>query len=122
MEHNFEFDKDAGICTVCVTGTFTRPRDAVEIEHVVINLHNELGCSRFLVDMTNAHIVSTTFDTFKAGNPPAEISNTLRGFRVAVLYSELTEDDRFLETVAVNRGFTMYVFDENDKAVKWLNH
>jgi len=122
MEHNFEFDNDADICTVYITGTFTRPGDAVEIEHVVINLHNVLGCGRFLIDMTNAHIVSTTIDTFEAGNPPAEISKILRALRVAVLYSELTEDHRFLETVAVNRGFTLYVFDENDKAVKWLTH
>ena len=120
MEHTYESDGDIEICTVRVTGTFTRPQDAVEIEGVVCNLHHELRCSRFLIDMTEAHIVSTLMNTFKAGNPPDEMRNTLKALRVAALYSELSEDHRFLENVAVNQGFTMYVFDERDKAVEWL--
>jgi len=61
------------------------------------------------MDMTEAHIVSTLMNTFEAGNPPDEMSNTLRALGVAALYSELSEDHRFLENVAVNQGFTMYV-------------
>jgi hypothetical protein len=120
MKYTHRFNGDIDIWTVRITGTFTRPSDAIEIENVVYNLYKELDCNRFLVDMTEAHIVSNTIDTFTAGNPSEDIANTLRTLRVAVLYSELSEDERFLENVVVNRGYMLHVFDKSDEAIEWL--
>lgn len=120
MKYVQEFDTDSGICTLRVSGDFVRPADAFEIERITANLHGELGCFRFLVDMTNAHIVSGTMDTFASSNPPRELTAILRKVRVAALYVELTEDHRFLENVAVNRGLMLHVFDGRDEAIRWL--
>ena len=120
MKYTHEFNGDIEVCTVRVSGIFTRPGDAIEIEKAVYSLYKELAYSRFLVDMTNARIVSSTIDTFVAGNPPGEIASTLRTLRVAVLYSKLSADEQFLENVSVNRGFMLHVFDESDEAIEWL--
>jgi hypothetical protein len=120
MEYTQVFDGDSGICTLSVTGDFVRPEDALEVERLTANLHDELGCRRFLIDMTKARIFSSTMSTFTASNPPEELRVILRKVRVAALYTGLSEDHRFLETVAVNRGLTLRVFDERDEAIRWL--
>ena len=121
MEYTQSFDSDSGICTLTVSGEFVRPADAFEIERITAKLHNELECRKFVVDMTDAKIVSETMDTFYASNPPDELRATLRKVKVAALYTELSDDHRFLETVAVNRGLRLNVFDVRENAIKWLN-
>ena len=120
MECTSELDEESGICTLSVRGDFVRPKDAFEIERITADLYVERRCRLFLVDMTDARIVARTMDTFDSSNPPAELRVALRKVRVASLYPELTEDHRFLEDVAVNRGFQLRVFDNRNKAVNWL--
>ena len=81
---------------------------------------NPRPCSLFLFDMTQAEIVTGTMQAFDTGSPQGELAERLRPFKVAVLYSHLTGHERFLENVAVNRGFRVHVFDKIDKAVEWL--
>ena len=37
-----------------------------------------------------------------------------------MLYADHLADHKFLEDVAVNRGYLLRVFDQMDKALEWL--
>jgi hypothetical protein len=120
MEYTFEIDNVSNICTVRITGSYHRSTHSPELKQFACDLYKEKGCRHFLFDMTNAHMASRTIDTFSAANPKAEMEEALRHHRTAILLSEITEDDRFFETVAVNRGFQLRIFNEIDKAMEWL--
>jgi hypothetical protein len=40
--------------------------------------------------------------------------------KLAIVYAEITEQERFFEDVAVNRGYRLRVFDDKKKALEWL--
>jgi len=44
----------------------------------------------------------------------------LRKFRTAMVFSQLTEDTKFMETVFRNRGFNLHHFADIDEARAWL--
>ena len=121
MEYTSNYDSDISICTVYVTGTYKRLEDSTILKHFACNFYKKKGCRNFLFDMTKAKIESSTFGTFESGNPPDELSGTLRNLKVAILFSEITEDDKFFETVAVNRGYRMQIFAKIEEAIEWLN-
>ena len=44
----------------------------------------------------------------------------LRKFRTAMVFSQLTEDTKFMETVFRNRGYNLHHFSDIDEARGWL--
>jgi hypothetical protein len=120
MEYTSELDSTGNICTVHVTGKLYSPKDGDELKRAAVRIYSEHACSLFLFDMTHAEIVTGTMQAFDTGSPQGELAERLRRFKVAVLYSDLTEHEQFFENVAVNRGFRVHVFNEIDKAVEWL--
>ena len=62
----------------------------------------------------------STVDSFESGKMFAGLAR--RGLRVAVVCNpEGREETRFWETVAVNRGAPVKVFDDVDSAEEWLD-
>ena len=120
IEYIHSFDSGTGVCTVFVKGTFRRPESTRKMQRLMRDLHSEHQCHHFLFDLTNAVVVSGTFDTFEAGSTAPGMEHTIRQFRIAIVYSKLTEDEQFFENVAVNRGYQLRVFDNRDKALEWL--
>ncbi len=70
--------------------------------------------------MRQAEIITKTMPAFETAKVKDEFRQELRKHKTAVLYSRLAEHERFFETVAVNSGFTLKVFDRYDEAVEWL--
>ena len=120
MKYTFQFNKDTGICTVRVTGINKRPDDSIVLQQFACDFADENGCRLFLFDMTQAEIIGGTMATFDTGTVPVDPDHTHAGQKIALVYSECTHDEKFLENVAVNRGFQLRVFDETDKALEWL--
>jgi hypothetical protein len=120
MEYTSEFDSGSGICTVCVTGEFRRPEHSDELKRFAVDFFTEHGCRLFLIDMTQTEVIGGTMPTFDAANPQGELAQSLRKIRTAFVRRELTEEDRFYENVAVNRGFQLHACTTTDEAVKWL--
>jgi hypothetical protein len=58
--------------------------------------------------------------TFDAANPRDEVAKSLRDIKTAFVRRELSNDDRFYENVAFNRGFQLHAFNSVEKAVEWL--
>ena len=120
MKFTSELDNTSGICTVHVTGEFHRPRDSDELKRFAIDFSGEHGCRLFLFDLTQSAVFAGIMPTFDAANPQDAFAGPLRKIRTAYVRKELTEDDLFFETVAVNRGFQLRAFDSIEKAVEWL--
>ncbi|ADI85516.1 hypothetical protein [Geobacter sulfurreducens] len=120
MNYTHEFDETSGICTIQVTGVFRRPEDSDELKRFAADFFTSNGCRLFLVDVSQTELIAGTMPTFYAGTPQGELARVLRQVKTAFVRRSLTEDDHFLETVAVNRGFKLRAFDSIDKAVAWL--
>lgn len=120
MELSTELDKERKIFIVRVTGQYRRPDDGFEAQHLVIKSFAEHGYRRVLLDLTQAEVIAGTLSTFQTANPEPDVAKELRKFSFAALYSEVSEHERFFETVAVNRGLRVRVFEKLEKAVEWL--
>lgn len=120
MEYTAELDSTKNICTIRVVGTYHRHKETEELKRFAVNFHTEYGCSLFLIDMTQAEIVGGTIQTFKAAKPQQDIFLELISIKTAFLYRVISDQEIFLEDVAVNRGLQVKSFDSLDKAVEWL--
>jgi hypothetical protein len=120
MELSTAFDKEKDIFIVHVMGEYRRPYNGFEAQRLVINSFAEHGCRRVLLDLTQAEIIAGTLSTYQTANPEPEVAQELRKFSFAAMYAEISEDDRFFETAANNRGLRVKTFDDLDKALEWL--
>ena len=120
MEYTTEFDEAKGICTVQVTGQHKRPEDSLVLQRLQRDITAEQGYQRFLFDMTQADIIANTIDTFNTGTVPDDSAHKQAQQMIALLYADHLADHKFLEDVAVKRGYLLRVFDQMDKALEWL--
>ena len=120
MKYTTQYNSDLGICTVTVTGKHKRPDDSVLLQQFARDFGKEHGCSRFLFDMTQAKIIGTTLDTLQTGTVPADTDNKQESQQIALVYARDLDEHKFLENVAVNRGYNVQVFDQIEKAICWL--
>ena len=120
MEHTTEFDKSNGICTIRVVGPHRRPEDSLILQQFARDFGEERDCQRFLFDMTQAQIIAGTMATFDTGTVPVDPDHKQIRQKIALVYSSVTDEHKFLEDVAANRGCQLRVFDEINKATKWL--
>ena len=120
MELSTELDKEKNILIIHVRGEYRRSVDSSEAQQFFIDSYSEFACRRVLLDLTQAEITGDTMSTFNVGSPPPERAEELRKFCFACVYPEISQNERFFENVAVNRGFRVRVFDEFEKAVDWL--
>ncbi len=121
MEYTAEFDSTTKIYTVYVAGELHSPRDSYKLQQAAIELYTKHECNTFLFNLTQVKIISNTLSAYDTANIKGETAVKLRRLKVAFLYSTLTRHERFFETAAVNRGFSIKVFDNRDEAIKWLH-
>lgn len=120
MEYTTEFDEATEIYTVRVTGRHKRPEDSLVLQQLARKVGEEQECQRFLFDMTLAEIIGGTMETFETGTVPADQDHKQTGQRIALVYTGDLSEHEFMETVAVNRGYQLRVFDRMDEALEWL--
>ena len=124
MQFAQKLDDSSGICTITVTGMVKRPDDSAILQQFALDFDNETGCRRFLFDMRNADFVGGTMDVYKTGSFTADTNHTQIRQKMALVYKDITEEHKFMETVAVNRGYQLRVFDKNgmNDAIEWLTN
>ena len=120
MELSLTYDPEKDILTIHVGGEYRRPHDGFAAQQFVINSFSEFKTRRILLDLTQAVIIPGTMPTFQTANPQPDIARELRKFSFAAVYPVITEDERFFETAAVNRGLRVRIFDSLKTAVDWL--
>lgn len=122
MEYTTEFDEVNEIIIIRVKGEYHRPEDSLTIQKFVRKFYNKRGCCRFLIDMRQTQIIGETMDVFVTGSVPVDTDLRMKmtPHKVALVYSSINIEQRFLEEVAVNRGYNIKVFEKIDKAIEWL--
>ena len=120
MEKKVDIDVNSGLCVIKVTGILKRPQDSHELLRIAGVAAKEHGCTHFLFDIREANIIANTIETFDAAADP-EKHGFSRFFRAAAVYPAISDNLRFMENVAVNRGlFALRIFDDIDDAREWL--
>ena len=119
MQYTIEHDEAAGLCIVQVSDSHKRPADSRVLQEVARHVRSERGSTRFLYDMRQVSVTGRTMNIFSVATTALE-QGIKRDCRVALVYSECTTDHLFLETVAVNRGYCLRVFDDIAEAFAWL--
>jgi hypothetical protein len=120
MEHSIEIDDSSGVCLIRASGTIRRPQDSLILLRTAGEAAKEHAVRRILFDLRESKIIGTTLGAYEAVIDP-EKHGLSRHLRIAVVYSVITEDERFMENVGVNRGATAFrVFDDIDAAREWV--
>jgi len=90
-------------------------RDWVEAQAIFLQFSEETGIRRALVDVRNQPLAGPVMQLFEFGH------NIPSGMVFAVLSDPHSEDHKFVETVALNRGKSVRLFfGSEDEAVEWL--
>lgn len=121
MDYTVAYDRGHGICTVRVTGRVQRPRDSMKLQQLARDISESEGHLRFLFDMRQAQVIGGTVEAYQTGTVPVDVDRRQAHHQVALVYSGDLADHKFMETVAVNRGYSLRVFDDYDQAVAWLS-
>ena len=77
------------------------------------------GCLKLLNDLRGAHITRSTFDIYSMPRI-VDKQGVPIGCRRALLISEPLEDFKFLETVSLNVGQQVRIFNDPKAALEWL--
>jgi hypothetical protein len=99
----FKFDRGATV------------KDWDEARATFLRLSGETGIRRALVDVRGQQAAGSTVDLFEFGN------NIPSGMAFAVLGDPLSDDQKFVEIVALNRGKNVRLFfGAEEEAIAWL--
>lgn len=116
MSDEVRVHEDEGIIEVVSSGILTR-QDMESTKAKIQKILVEKGFRRVLIDTTRIQSDPDTFNIFDAWK------NHSKDFRIAILATEsspIIKDILFTENVAVNRGQTVKVFWDREKARRWL--
>lgn len=122
MHFTHELDESSGICKITVNGTVKRPDDSLILQQFALDFDKVKGYQKFLFDMRKAEFIGGTMDVYKTGTFPADTDRRQTREKMALVYAEVTDEHKFMETVAVNRGYQLRVFGHNgmNDAIEWL--
>jgi hypothetical protein len=121
MEFEYEVQAREGYVEATLTGVRT-PTTLIAAAEQVTEVCKELKILKVLVDVRRMTGSLDTLETFEvAGHQIPQRPMTRQLARSAILDLPVNmERMHFFETVAVNRGFNVRVFDDETAAVEWL--
>jgi hypothetical protein len=118
MPYSIKYTKETNCIYISIEGTLDLSlfdRMATEVAHYV----NEYGCRRILNDLCQATPIGSTFDIYSMPKHALE-AGVSRNVRRALLVSGPFSKFRFLETVFINQGNIVKLFNDIDNAKRWL--
>ncbi len=120
MDLSTEIISEKNIFVIRIKGEYHRPLDGFIAQRMIVDTYPEHQCRRILIDMTKADIHAGILQTYETAKSKPDMIHDLRKFQFALLYSRISEEERFFESTAINRGATICVFDDRKAAIKWL--
>jgi hypothetical protein len=121
MDISVAYDNERSLCLVRVVGKITDRDDVRTFFGPARPILEEQGSTKVLFDIRDAEILADTIETFYAAADP-QSWGWKREYAAAVVYAEITENARFLETVGLNRGIQIKVFEKLEEAKDWLSN
>lgn len=76
-------------------------------------------CDRQIVDHRNTTFALSLFEYYERPDVNKQIGISQR-WKIAMVFSEMSENTHFMETVFRNRGYNFRQFDDIEKAKEWL--
>ena len=118
MPETVSINKRLGVIQIDSSGDVDK-RDLYSSLQSVLEIVEKTGLKKVLVDTTKQTKLPTIQVLHRFGK---ELSTRARMLKHAVTVSQLPHNDlQFIETVSVNRGVNMRIFDSVDHALAWLN-
>ena len=118
MPYSIKYTKETNCIYISIEGAFDLSLfDSMASE--VAQYVNEYGCQRILNDLRQATPIGSTFDIYSMPKHALDAGVT-RNVRRALLVSGPFSQFRFLETVFINQGNIVQLFDDVDNAKRWL--
>ena len=117
IDYSFQIDGDL---LICETRGFDESYDeAAQYGKAVVSACLDNGCKRVLCDERELEYKLGKFDVFKLAESLTAFAPQI--IKAALVYSpNNVEDAVFWETVGVNRGATVKVFQSRDEAMQWV--
>jgi hypothetical protein len=114
----FQYLNDKDIVLIRVTGSYLLSAEADTVKKISFTL-KEHNCRKLLLDFRAANIIAKTMDIF---DRPKVYSNEgiEQSIKAAILCKEINNDFRFYETVCLNRGWEVKIFDDYNISIDWL--
>ena len=118
MDYEFKYDDDTQCIEVKMFGQL-HLIDLPQYASDLAALLKKYDCKRVLQDLTEVDLKLAAFE-FLDVPKLARGANVMRDAKRAIVCAKDTENWKFYETVAVNRGEYVRVFKDFDKAKEWL--
>ena len=84
-------------------------------------LANKNGVNRFLVDVSKSPSSTNIIEDYQTAYELAHAAGLKYGVRIAALVSSGDSSRQFVETAAVNAGYSVAQFTNKSDAIEWLS-
>lgn len=91
-----------------------------EMAGKMAKLNQEKDCGKILTDLRDAEITNSTMEICRMPKAMSD-AGLPRMCMIALLIREVKPDYRFLETVSMNHGQQVELFNDMGAAMAWLN-
>jgi hypothetical protein len=119
MNRKIEYLADQGIVQVTTEGVYELGSELETVKAAVDKL-KEHNCKKCLFDHRQTEVIVRTMEAYD--RPQLYRTLGLDGTEfMAHVFSEVTDDLKFYETVCTNRGWKVQTFDDYAAAIDWLN-
>lgn len=85
----------------------------------IVEAAGKYQCNHHLIDHRETTFAFSLMDFYERPTINEKIG-VLHQFKTAMVFSQLTEDTKFMENVFRNRGYTLLHFTDIDEAKAWL--
>jgi glycerol-3-phosphate responsive antiterminator len=119
MSYKLQFKEEHSIIEVIYNQETDYNTRLMALEEVVHYIKLKERKYNLLIDVQNIKTLLTTNQEYEFG-VKLSTSKEIMGCQVAVLKKAQTDQNKFINTVAINRGYSLKVFTCYDEAFKWL--
>ena len=77
---------------------------------------------RYSFDLREATIIGDQFAAYETVTAPLTLGMKPFEYRVALVYTGDLSEHKFMELVAINRGHSLKVYNDHERAMHWLSH
>jgi hypothetical protein len=119
MTREITYLEDKGVVQLRTSGTYEMEAEVETLERMAAELRKH-NCNKCIFDHRETDVIARTMTSYDRSALYEEIWGD-RSTRAAIVFKELNEDFRFLETVLRNRGWSVRIFDDYDAAMDWLS-
>lgn len=122
MPWSTDFQQESGLVEIVFSGRVSAT-DLKQSTSDAVALGKASGSSRFLADLTGCEVSASMVDVYELPVSQYVDEDVSRESRIALVSKKAgpnREAVQFYETVCVNRGWLVHVFETAEEAIAWL--